>query len=294
MAGLSRRPPAVLPLSRAVGLMPWVIAIMIFLCALALAGGLSIAAATRSLSGELDRSLTVQVIEPNPDRRAEAAGRVVKALTGQPGVAAVRLVPEAELSALLEPWLGSGLADSDLPVPALIDVELQPGAPPPVDRLAALARSVAPGARIDDHKEAVGPVSNLLAVLQAVAMAVALLVALATMATVALATRASLNTHMATIEVMHLIGAKDEQIAALFRRRAGLDGLLGGIAGLVAAVLVVLLLGDRVAALGSDMLASATLGPGAWAALVLLPVAAAVLAMATAHVTVLRSLASYA
>ncbi len=293
MLGFRRRPPAVLPLSRAIGLMPWVIAIMIFLCALALAGGLSIAAATHSLSGELDRSLTVQIIEPNPDQRAEIAGRVVTALTGQPGVAAVRLVPEAELSALLEPWLGTGLADSDLPVPALIDVELDPAEAPPVERLAALARSVAPGARIDDHKEALGPINSLLAALQAVAVAVALLVALATMATVALATRASLNTHMATIEVMHLIGAKDEQIAALFRRRAGLDGLFGGLAGLAAAVLVVLLLGDRANALGSGMLASATLGPGSWVTLVLLPLAAAALAMATAHVTVIRSLASY-
>jgi cell division transport system permease protein len=294
MIVLPRRVPPILPLSRALGLMAWVIAIMIFLCALSLAAGLSITTATRNLAGELDHSLTVQIAEANPDLRARQAKAVVRAIGGLDGVAAVREVPAAELSRMLEPWLGTGLAAGDLPIPALIDVTLEDDAAAIKGRVAAAARGVSPGARIDDHGGALGPLGGLLGTLRALAAVVALLVVLAAVAVVALATRSSLNTHMATIEVMHLIGARDEQIARIFRRRAAMDGLVGGAIGLACAVLVVLLLGDQASALGSGLLAAGSIGIGSWAVLLALPVLAGLLALATAHLTVIRLLALYA
>jgi len=111
---------------------------------------------------------------------------------------------------------------------------------------------------------------------------------------VALATRSSLNTHRATIEVMHLIGARDEQIARIFRLRAGMEGLIGGAIGLAGAALVILLLGDQAAALGSGLLAAGSIGVGSWIVLLALPLLAGLLALATAHVTVIRLLGPYA
>src|SRR3546814_14385008 len=67
---------------------------------------------------------------------------------------------------------------------------------------------------------------------------IVLLVALAMVGTVVLATRAALNTHRETIEVMHLMGATDGQITRLFERRSAFDGLLGGVMALAGAALV--------------------------------------------------------
>ena len=72
-----------------------------------------------------------------------------------------------------------------------------------------------------------------------------LLIALATAAAVVLAARGALDTHRATIEVMHGIGATDLQVARLFQRKIALDALFGGLAGGVAAALVLLLLARR-------------------------------------------------
>ena len=55
-----------------------------------------------------------------------------------PGVTEVRPFSREELAKLLEPWLGSGLALDDLPVPRVIVVKLAPDAN--VD-LAGLRRS---------------------------------------------------------------------------------------------------------------------------------------------------------
>ncbi len=294
MIGLPRRVPPILPLSRTLGLMAWVIAIMIFLCALSLAAGLSITAATRNLAGELDRSLTVQIAEPNPDARARQARAVVKAIEGMAGVAAVREVPAGELSAMLEPWLGAGLAASDLPIPALIDVRLDDDSVGVKERVTQAVRARSATARVDDHGGALGPLGGLLDSLRALAAAVALMVVLAAVAVGALATRSSLNTHRATIEVMHLIGARDEQIARIFRLRAGMEGLIGGAIGLAGAALVILLLGDQAAALGSGLLAAGSIGVGSWIVLLALPLLAGLLALATAHVTVIRLLGPYA
>jgi cell division transport system permease protein len=112
----------------------------------------------------------------------------------------------------------------------------------------------------------------------------------ATAATVVLAARAALDTHRSTIEVLHLMGATDVQVARLFQRRIALDALFGSLIGLVLAVAVLFLIGSRVTALGSELLGSAELPPEAWAVLAALPVAGVLLAMLVARLTILRAL----
>ncbi|HEY0116775.1 MAG TPA: FtsX-like permease family protein, partial [Allosphingosinicella sp.] len=102
--------------------------------------------------------------------------------------------------------------------------------------------------------------------------------------------RASLNTHNQTIQILHLMGATDPQIARLFQRRIALDVLFGGLLGFAIALLVLALIGGRVAAIGSELLGSAALPDFAWALLLALPVAGALLAVLVARVTILRAL----
>ena len=80
----------------------------------------------------------------------------------------------------------------------------------------------------------------------------------ATAATVVLAARAALDTHRGTIEILHLMGATDVQVARLFQRRIALDALFGGLIGFILAALVLIGIGERVSALGSELLGSAT------------------------------------
>ena len=133
----------------------------------------------------------------------------------------------------LERWLGpAGLGD-DLPVPALIDVDLAPGASPQ-----AVARAVeraVPGARFVAHRTSLEPLLRAITALQWLALALVVLMVAATSAAVVLAARGALDTHRATIEVMHGIGATDVQIARLFQRKIALDALAGGLGGGAAA-----------------------------------------------------------
>jgi len=278
------------PEGRLAGPMPWVIAIMMFLTVLAAAAGLGLAAGVDRIEGQVGNRVTVQVVEPNPDLRSRQAAQLVSLLKRQTGVAAARRVPDEEVSRLLEPWLGGGAVDAELPIPAMIDVDLAQGGRDGLPRLRKTVARVAPSAIVSDTAEWLGPLSGLLTSLQWVAAGLVALMIGATGATVVLAARASLNTHNGTIEILHLMGATDPQIARLFQRRIAMDVLFGGLLGFVIAVVVLVLIGGRVAAVGSELLGAAALPASSWAALLLLPLGGTLLALLVARITILRAL----
>ena len=279
-----------LPEGRLAGPMPWVIAIMMFLTALAAAAGLALAGGARTLGHQLSGRITVQIVEAAPDAREAQAAAAIAVLARTPGVTHVRRVSETEIARLLAPWFGPRGIGEDVPVPALIDADLSPAARARIGALAGAISDVAPAARIDDHAASLAPLAGLVRSLQWLALALVLLMALATGCTVVLAARAALNTHRQVIDVMHLMGATDIQIARLFQRRIALDALFSGCVGLAAAAGVVLLLGRRIEGLGSELVGTLALPAEGWAVLVMLPFAGALLATLAARLTVVGAL----
>lgn len=274
----------VLDAARGVGAMTTVIAIMLFLTVLAAALGL----ATRNAAAALDRRLAGRMTVQLADEAT--AARVAGLLAGAAGVARVTPVPREELARLLSPWLGSDAADPDLPMPALIDVDLDDASDAAADRLAARVRAAAPDARIDRQAAWMSPVARVLDTLTWLAAALVVLMAGTTGLVVVLAARAGLDAHRGTIEVMHMLGSTDVQLARLFQRRIARDAATGGIAGAALALATIALLGSQAAALGSELIAGVSLGTGGWIALALLPLGFIVLAAVAARVAVLARL----
>ena len=296
MTGADRRAAAaarhrLLPEGRVAGPMPWVIAIMMFLTVLAAAAGLGLGAAVQSVGSELAGRVTVQIVEANADRREEYSGRAARLLRKSPDVQALHPVDPAVLADQIRPWLGEEAVSGDLPIPALIDVELTPGSTQAkVDRLRGTMATLSPSIRIEPHAAFLQPLGQLLAALGGLAAGIVLSMAVATAAIVVLAARAAHDSHRGTIDVLHLMGATDVQIARLFQRRIGLDSLFGGLLGFTVAVLVILLLGARLSATGSDLLAAISLPWTGWLILAALPLGGVLLATLAARWTVLRSL----
>ncbi|NNM77129.1 cell division protein [Sphingomonas sp. ID1715] len=283
-AGLAER--RLLAERRRIGAMPWVLAIMVFLTVLAAAAGLALASSAGALSGRMDQRVTIQIVEADPALRNAQAEAVVKAARQVSGVATVRRVPDEELARLVEPWLGP--AEQALPRPALIDVDL--ARPDALTPLRHKVRAAAPAARVDAQGRWLAPLGTLIRTLRALALGIVLLTAGATAACVVLAARAALDTHGETIGVLHLLGATDRQIALLFQRRIAGDALIGAAIGFAGGMSVLLLLGARMQALGSELIGSVALSGTAAAALLLVPVGAALLATAVARLTIERAL----
>ena len=270
--------------------MTGVLAVMLFLLVLAAAAGLATMNAKHALDRQLAGRLTVQVLEGETARRDAAAARVVVALRAEPAVRQATPVDRAELARLLQPWLGSDAADAGLPVPALIDVDLADASDATVARVAAAVHRASPAASIDRHERWMSPVGDFMRSIGWLAAALVLLMAAAAAAVVMLAARAGLETHRATVEVMHMLGSTDVQVARLFQRRLALDAALGGGVGAATALAVVWLLGGQGAALGSELLGGASLTPFDWLLLASLPVLFVGMATLAARWTVVRAL----
>lgn len=280
-----------IPEGRLSGQMPWVIAIMLFLTLLVAAGGLTLADAARKGGQDLARQVTVQIIESDPAQRAAQRAAVTRVLRNLDSVADVQPVPDAQVRDLLEPWLGTGIIDADVPVPALVDVRF--GSVPTAEALTSLQsalRSVAPNIRVDSHSSWMAPFFELMRALVWLSAVVLLLLLVATSAVVILAVRSTLNTHRETIEIMHMMGGTDLQAARLFQRRVALDALLGGVVGFIVAAVVIVTVGDRFAAVEPGLLSGAHFPYYGWAILALIPLAVMALAMLMARMTVISAL----
>lgn len=285
---LNRKQAArLLPQTRFGGPIPWVIAILITLVVIAAAGGLALRNLADNARADLSEAVTVQIIEADPATRSERAQAAAAALASQPIVTSVRIVPEAELEALLEPWLGASARSGDVPIPALIDVELQRSAGP--DEIAllqsALDRAV-PGTKVDAQSSWLRPVYDALAALQWLALALIALVAFATAAAVWLAARSAFANHRETVEIIHLLGGTDQQITRIFQRSVMRDAAFGALVGFVLGAVAVWLLGQQFAALDSGMIGGAQLRWNDWLAVAAIPIGGVLLAMLTGRLTI--------
>jgi cell division transport system permease protein len=285
------RAAQLLPEARLAGPMPWVIAIMVTLVVVATAGGLAMRNIAETARAELAGGATVQVLEALPQERERQARVVEQMLAGDPMVASIRRVPDAELDALLEPWLGADSESQAVPVPALIDVRLRGEVTQAaLDDLQARIATRAPDARIDAQASWLAPVFGALSSLQYLALGLVVLLSLTSGAAVWLAARSALGTNRGTIEVVHMLGGTDSQIARIFERSIGFDATMGGAVGLTLGLGAILLLGRQFAALGSGMVAGGALGWLDWVIIAAVPLAGVALAMLTARMTVLSAL----
>jgi len=291
-----RRAAKIVPQARMSGPIPWVIAIMVALMAIAAAGGLALRNTGEAAARELSGGITVQIVEARPAERARQAAGAVALLRRVRGASDVRIVPQDELDALVEPWLGDAAAgpgddDAGVPVPALIDARLSgPLTPERLGKLQALLRAEAPSARVDAQSTWLRPVFGAVASLQWLALSLIVLLSCATGAAVLLAARTALGNNRETIEIVHLLGGSDAQIATIFQRSIAVDAASGGVVGFAAAFVVIVLLGRSFAALQAGIVTGSALGWADWAAIALIPVAAVLLATVTARWTVMRAL----
>lgn len=287
-AGLAgQRASQIVPRARLAGPVPWVLAIMIALIVVACAGALSLGNLADRARGELSGALTVQVIEASPQERARQTEQAAEILQADGAVAELRVVPEEELDALLEPWLGTGDAGDAVPIPSLIDVQLSgPASEEEIARLQTLVEAEAPAARIDAQSSWLQPVYSALSALQYLAFALIVLLALTAVTAVWLATRSALANNRDTVEIVHLLGGTDGQIARIFQRSVGIDATIGGAAGLGLGLIAVLILASQFAALDSGMIGGGVLGWGDWLAIAAIPVIGVGVAVLTARITI--------
>jgi cell division transport system permease protein len=237
-----------------------VIAIMTFLASLITGAVMLVIGSTAEWQSEVAREMTIQV-RPTPNRPIDdEVAKAVAVARAARGVAEVRPYSRQDSVRLLEPWIGTGLAIDDLPVPRIIMVRLQSGIQPDVGALrAALAQQVA-GATLDDHRGWVDRMRTMAGSAIAIGIGMLALMLTATILSVAFATRGAMAANRPIVEVLHFVGARDGYIARQFQRHFLALGLKGGAIGGGAAIalfaLAQLLVDRLIGTVGGEQIAA--------------------------------------
>ena len=137
---------------------PWVIAIMSFSIMIIAATGLALA----NTAGVLTQRDRGALLRSRCPAAAPISMRCCAAVRASPGVTSADAVPESEMRRTLERWLGPAAQSAELPVPALVNFDVDAGRRSRRDR-AARRRRLLPARTIAAHRDSVGAAAALAA-----------------------------------------------------------------------------------------------------------------------------------
>lgn len=271
-------------------------AVMCYLACLAIGALILVDRAVSSWTSGLAREMTVQV---RVVRDADITTEVEKArgiVAAFPGILEADVLDESEGARLLEPWLGTRSLEG-LPVPRLIRVVSDINHPPDVAALESELSQVK-GARLDTHQKWEAELTRMARALSAVSYAILLLISISAVAIVVFATRAVLQANRHIVDLLHLVGARDSYIARQIDGRFLRTGLLSGFIGVGLGLFTFLLLGllgggseSGVAAASRGLLFSTpSIAVWSYGFLFAVPIAATLICLITARITLMRRL----
>ena len=278
--------------------LPWTVGLLVFLATLAFAAGMFLSSAGDTWRQSLSGTLTIQIPAALSANTSAAAAEEHRAqvsaaaelLRATPGIVSARRIPDAEIAAMLEPWLGKQVLGLDLPMPELIDAVVASEAGIDLSALSTRLAEVAPGALVDDHAVWLRRLTDFAGVAETVSFAVMIVILISAVATVIFTTRTGLAIHSDVVEVLHLIGAQDSYVARQFQVHTLRLATIGAVAGFAFGAGVVFLAQTYGGRLSGGLLSDLALGPLQWALLFVLPVVAILLVVVTVGITVMRVL----
>lgn len=271
-----------------------VTAVMVFLFSIALAGYMLVDSMAKNWQNGISGTLTVQIMPlPGDTDSQEKSLRLNKVITffeNQPAVESVILISETQKERLMSPWLGQDVDISTLPLPELLDVHLKQGADFDYEKAAQALKEIAPFASIDNHNVWLHRLLDLASSIQTLALSVLWMVLAVGVFSIFYAVCTSLGIHGQIIEILHIMGAKDDYIARQYARRGFLIGLISGAIGTAAALSAFWWLHRSAVYLSAGLLGSLDISSGGWLLLLSLPLWAALLSTATSYWAVRRTL----
>ncbi|MES5098598.1 ABC transporter permease [Agrobacterium sp. BA1120] len=275
-----------------------VIAIMAFLACLTLGAVSMVRATAATWQSQISREITIQ-IKPEEGLDMNAALNKARNLAlSFVGTREGTIMDDAATARLLEPWLGTGLDLSELPVPRLVIITIDESNPPDFEAMRAMLKTEIPQAFLDDHRTWVDRLVSMAHTTVMIGLGVLVLVFSAMVLTVVFATRGALSGNRHIVEVLHFVGAESSFVAREFQKHFLKISLKGSGAGSALAALVFLAAGfwqSRTLATPQSDQASALFGSfsvgvdgylGIFATMMII----ALLTTITARVTVIRTI----
>ncbi|MBT5429723.1 MAG: cell division protein [Rhodospirillaceae bacterium] len=271
--------------------LPWLIAFMSLLAILSVAGFLLLKQVSDLFEYNSNDTMTIQVPSGNSEKRTnKKVTQIINILRETGGVIEVSLVPKVEVIQLLKPWLGSISGSQTLPLPQIIDIQIDRGSGITPEKISNVLTIIVPDITVDDHSIWLIGLVKTLQSAELTALFILLLIIFVIIGTVIFTTRTGMGIHKQTIEVLHFVGAHDDFIARQFAIRGLVVGLQGGLIGFFFAIPILYLFDHLLQNLEEGLLPKAEVNIFVWLSVALVVPMISSITMLTARGTVLKSL----
>jgi cell division transport system permease protein len=212
--------------------------------------------------------------EPADQTDIDAAIAILQAI---PGIRKATPLEPQEMKRLLKPWMGDNASLPELPLPILIDIDIDSINPPVFETVQKKLSNAIEGAKLDNHQDwSKNPIA-LSRTAVVLGLATFLTIMIGGMLTVVLAVRSRLAFNRLEIELLHIIGANDLYIVKQFQAGAFRSSLIAACAAVSIAAAIV---GGRFAPLIQQLRLEAV----DWAIIASVPVCAVLLATFVARI----------
>ncbi len=277
----------------------WIAMLMTFVAALTLFASMSLNNIISHWNSVVSGSLTIQ--QPTYDltgldRQEEALKEldtIAELLKQQPFVVSFHILNDDEMEKLMMPWLGELNELNELPIPKLIDVELNKDVPFSLEMFKNEINTLAPYAKVDSHRIWLSHLIEIAGGIQKTIFVILLLLILTTAFTVIYTTRSSLLVQASTLELLQLMGAKDYALAFGVASNSFTKGLWGAIIGLLLSLPIVGIVITLVNSTPDSLFTQGALSTWQWIVIAALPFIVALLSFTTALLTGFRKLRSF-
>lgn len=265
------------------------VGVMCYLAAMTLGTSLLLLHVTNDWTQEISSRASMRVdVLRGRDTRA-AARQVAEMARQDDNILEAALLSREKVDALLKPWLGAEASGENFDLPVLVDLHLRVFDAQALDRLLQdIARQV-PGVSLETHDTWRERLARTRHWMLAIAFTALSLIAAVTVMVILLATHVTFANNRSAVELLHLLGARDGDIA-----RAGCKRILTPcLCASVAATFLALATFEALMRIGTgNPLFETAANRGIYAGwLLLVPVAGIAIAMIGARITLMRNLA---
>ena len=221
------------------------IALMAFLSTLVLGFSIGLNQVMAGWSNPLENKITIEIpvqaqgsVLRSPDDIMALQQDIIRALAQDDNIRSAEAVSRDSLLKMVHGWLGESSFLDDIPLPALVSVELIKNSAAITQALQDRVQAIDQYSYIDTHASWLADLFKLTRTLQAGLLVIVSIIALTTVAAVVGAMKAQIEIHRSDVELLHLIGAQDSYISGQFVRHAGALSSIGSIAGMIAGIVI--------------------------------------------------------
>ena len=269
--------------------LPILMCLLVFLLILVLAAATSINGALNKWhNSNGHKKITIEIT--HDEKIPVDMKHVTELLPKIPGVASFEVVSNDKMLLLLQPWVGNTDTLKDLKLPILIDVELDKNDLFNNIEAERLLKEITPNIRIESHAKWQKNLVTLTSSLRIISYSIIGFILLAILIIVTVMTRASLNIHKSTIDILRLMGARNRYISSYFQNSSFYLCLKGSMFGLVIAIPAVIFLSWFSQRFGVPKLFTLESQPWSWVLIVFIPFIISFLAMFVSRLAVTRTL----